>query len=315
VRHGYPRAGAAVQMPRRRSGRPAAGLTLAPVAYNPRPVFPSDPPWGTERMLKSGEAAGVVEAGGGSDAPLLEVVGVAKSFGPIQAVADVSLAVSPGEVIGLVGDNGAGKSTLVNIIAGAIRPSSGRILLAGREVRFASALEARMAGIETVYQDLALALDLAVWANIFLGRELLRPGFFGRLGFLDKRTMQRRAAEELAETAIRIGSVRTACRALSGGQRQAVAVSRGLIWGSRLLLLDEPTAALGVAQQAKVGELIASVRARGVAVVLVSHNMPQVHAICDRIVVLFRGRKVADRAARTMTIEDTVALITGAGSA
>jgi ABC-type sugar transport system ATPase subunit len=266
-------------------------------------------------MQPTGGVAATVEPDGPAGPPVLEVAGVAKSFGPIQALADVSLAVNPGEVVGLVGDNGAGKSTLVNIIAGAIRPSFGRIILAGQEVRFASALEARMAGIETVYQDLALALDLGIWANVFLGRELLRPGFLGRLGFLDKRTMHRRAAEELARTAIRVGSVRTACRALSGGQRQAVAVSRGLIWGSRLLLLDEPTAALGVAQQAKVGELIASVRARGVAVVLVSHNMPQVHAICDRIVVLFRGRKVADRAARTMTIEDIVALITGAGSA
>ncbi len=245
---------------------------------------------------------------------MLEVAGVSKSFGHIQALSDVSLTVNAGEVIGLVGDNGAGKSTLVNIIAGALRPSSGRLRLAGRDVRFASALEARMAGIETVYQDLALALDLPIWANIFLGREGLRPGFLGRLGFLDKRAMRRRAEAELARTAIRIGSVRTPCRALSGGQRQAVAVSRGLIWGSRLLLMDEPTAALGVAQQAKVGELIASVRARGVPVVLVSHNMPQVHAICDRIIVLFRGRKVADRAAKTMSIEDIVALITGAGT-
>ncbi|HUA77024.1 MAG TPA: ATP-binding cassette domain-containing protein [Acetobacteraceae bacterium] len=265
-------------------------------------------------MQRAGAASSGSGAGGEASAPVLEVAGVSKSFGHIQALSDVSLTVNAGEVIGLVGDNGAGKSTLVNIIAGALRPSSGRLRLAGRDVRFASALEARMAGIETVYQDLALALDLPIWANIFLGREGLRPGFLGRLGFLDKRAMRRRAEAELARTAIRIGSVRTPCRALSGGQRQAVAVSRGLIWGSRLLLMDEPTAALGVAQQAKVGELIASVRARGVPVVLVSHNMPQVHAICDRIIVLFRGRKVADRAAKTMSIEDIVALITGAGT-
>jgi len=262
-------------------------------------------------MEQAGEAT-AAGAGVHTAAPVLEVVGISKSFGPIHALTDVSLTVNPGEVIGLVGDNGAGKSTLVNIIAGALRPSSGRLRVTGREVRFASAFEARMAGIETVYQDLALALDLPIWANIFLGRERIRPGFLGRLGLLDKRGMRHRAEEELARTAIRVGSVRTPCRALSGGQRQAVAVSRGLIWGSRLLLMDEPTAALGVAQQAKVGELIASVRARGIPVILVSHNMPQVHALCDRIVVLFRGRKVADRAARTMTIEDIIALITGA---
>ncbi|HWA81025.1 MAG TPA: ATP-binding cassette domain-containing protein [Acetobacteraceae bacterium] len=262
--------------------------------------------------MEQADQAAASGTGAHSAAPVLEVVRISKSFGPIHALTDVSLTVNPGEVIGLVGDNGAGKSTLVNIIAGALRPSSGRLRMAGHEVRFASALEARMAGIETVYQDLALALDLPIWANIFLGRERVRPGLLGRFGLLDKRGMRRRAEEELGRTAIRVGSVRTPCRALSGGQRQAVAVSRGLIWGSRLLLMDEPTAALGVAQQAKVGELIASVRARGIPVILVSHNMPQVHALCDRIVVLFRGRKVADRAARTMTIEDIIALITGA---
>ncbi|MCF3946283.1 ATP-binding cassette domain-containing protein [Acidiphilium sp. AL] len=245
--------------------------------------------------------------------PVLEVVGVAKSYGHIRALEGVTLDIHAGEVVGLVGDNGAGKSTLVNIIAGAIRPSAGTLRIEGREVAFASALDARTAGIEAVYQDLALALDLDIWANIFLGRETLRPGLLGRLGWLDKRAMQRRAAEELGRTAIRVGSIRTRCRALSGGQRQAVAVARGLIWGSRLLLLDEPTAALGVEQQAKVGKLIEAVRARGIPVILVSHNMPQVHDLCDRIVVLFQGRKIADRPASDMTIADIIACITGAG--
>ncbi|HEX7389296.1 MAG TPA: ATP-binding cassette domain-containing protein, partial [Acidiphilium sp.] len=244
--------------------------------------------------------------------PVLEVAGVSKSYGHIRALTDVSLAIRPGEVVGLVGDNGAGKSTLVNIIAGALRPSSGTLRVEGRDVAFASALDARTAGIEAVYQDLALALDLDIWANIFLGREALRPGLPGWFGWLDKKAMQRRAADELGRTAIRIGSIRTRCRALSGGQRQAVAVARGLIWGSRLLLMDEPTAALGVEQQAKVGQLIESVRARGIPVILVSHNMPQVHELCDRIVVLFQGRKIADRKAAEMTIADTIACITGA---
>jgi simple sugar transport system ATP-binding protein len=242
--------------------------------------------------------------------PLLQVVNISKSYGHIRALTDVSFEVRAGEVVGLVGDNGAGKSTLVNIIAGAIRPSSGTLRIDGHEVRFNSALDARVTGIEAVYQDLALALDLDIWANIFLGREILRSGLLGRLGVLNKPAMRERAA--LGRTGIRVGSIRTPCRSLSGGQRQAVAVARGLIWGSRLLLMDEPTAALGVEQQAKVGELIAAVRAQGIPVILVSHNMPQVHAICDRIVVLFRGRKVADREARSMTIEDTIASITGA---
>ena len=248
----------------------------------------------------------------GTGVPLLQVQNISKSYGHITALQNVSLDIGKGEVVGLVGDNGAGKSTLINIIAGAIRPSAGKIRLAGQEVAFASALDARNAGIEAVYQDLALATDLEIWANIFLGREVLRPGLLGRFGVLDKRHMQARATEELARTAIRVGSIRTRCRALSGGQRQAVAVARGLIWGSRLLLMDEPTAALGVEQQAKVGQLIQAVRARGIPVILVSHNMPQVHQLCDRIVVLLRGQKVADRPAATMTIEDTIACITGA---
>jgi ABC-type sugar transport system ATPase subunit len=248
----------------------------------------------------------------GAEVPVLQLQNVSKSYGHITALQNVSLDIGRGEIVGVVGDNGAGKSTLINIIAGAIRPSAGKIQLAGREVTFASALDARSAGIEAVYQDLALATDLDIWANIFLGREVLRPGLLGRFGLLDKRRMQARASEELARTAIRVGSIRTRCRALSGGQRQAVAVARGLIWGSRLLLMDEPTAALGVEQQAKVGQLIKAVRARGIPVILVSHNMPQVHQLCDRIVVLLRGRKVADRPAATMTIDDTVACITGA---
>ncbi len=258
-------------------------------------------------------AAAAREATGpGPAAPLLQVMNVSKSYGHIRALTDVSFDVHAGEVVGLVGDNGAGKSTLVNIIAGAIAPSSGALRIDGREVHFRSALDARTAGIEAVYQDLALALDLDIWANIFLGREILRPGLLGRLGMLNKPAMRRQAAQGLGRTGIRVGSVRTPCRSLSGGQRQAVAVARGLIWGSRLLLMDEPTAALGVEQQAKVGELIAAVRAQGVPVILVSHNMPQVHALCDRIVVLFRGRKAADRDARSMTMEDTIASITGA---
>lgn len=262
--------------------------------------------------LSEGDAPSALGAHTGKTKPVLRVAHVSKFYGHIRALSDVSFDIYPGEVVGLVGDNGAGKSTLINILAGAIAPSSGQLMIDGQSVQFSSAFEARMAGIEAVYQDLALSLDIDIWANIFLGREMLRTGWLGRLGFLDKAAMREKAEAGLRRTGIRIGTVDAPCRALSGGQRQAVAVARGLIWGSRLLLLDEPTAALGVEQQAKVGELIEAVRAEGIPVVLVSHNMPQVHALCDRIIVMFRGSKVVDRNAQEMSIEEIIASITGA---
>lgn len=264
-------------------------------------------------MLGSGEVAPTQRTGAQDlRKPVFTLRNVWKTYGHIQALSGIDLEIYPGEVVGLVGDNGAGKSTLVNIIAGALKPSSGILSLDEKPVSFDSALDARASGIEAVYQDLALSLDLDIWANIFIGREVLRAGLLGKLGWLDKQAMQRRAEFELQRTAIRIGSVKTRCRELSGGQRQAVAVARGLIWGSRLLLMDEPTAALGVEQQEKVGELIKNVSLRGLPVILVSHNMPQVHSLCDRIVVLFRGTKVADSPSATITIEDIISYITGA---
>lgn len=246
-------------------------------------------------------------------APVIEVRHLSKRYGRIAALRDASFSVQRGEVIALVGDNGAGKSTLVNILAGALSPSSGEILLDGEPAHFRNAHDARRTGIETVYQDLALANDVPAWANLFLGREITKPGLLGALGWLDKKEMARQAETAMETTKIRIKSVRAKCGALSGGQRQAVAVARAITWGSRVLLMDEPTAALGVEQQHQVGDLIQAVRETGTPVILVSHNLPQVMAISDRILVLFRGRLIKELTTSSTSTEEVVLWITGAG--
>jgi simple sugar transport system ATP-binding protein len=267
------------------------------------------------RMSMEGEVAttGVQKSSHG--VPLIATRGITKHFGSVQALRGVDLDIFPGEVVGLVGDNGAGKSTLVNILSGAVQPNSGTILVDGKTVTFSSSHEARRAGIETVYQDLALAPDLTVWANIFLGRERTVKGPLGALGWLDRRAMAREAEEHLNRTRIRIGSVAAHAGRLSGGQRQAIAVGRAVAWGSKVILMDEPTAALGVEQQAKVGELVRTVCDQGVPILLISHNLPQVHALCDRVVVLFQGRVVADLRPRECSVEEIVSWITGASLA
>jgi len=251
-------------------------------------------------------------AASGTGTPVIAVRGLAKHFGRVQALRSVDLDVHKGEVVGLIGDNGAGKSTLVNILSGALQPNAGTIWLDGQPVTFASPLEARHAGIETVYQDLSLAPDLSVWQNIFLGREKTVKGPLGLVGWLDRRSMTREAEANLDRTHIRIGSVNSLAGRLSGGQRQAVAVGRAVSWGSRVLLLDEPTAALGVEQQETVGELIRSVSSGGVPIVLVTHNLPQVHRLADRVAVLFHGHVVADLRCSDVTVDDMVSWITGA---
>lgn len=249
-----------------------------------------------------------------SGRPVLEVRKITKHYGRVWALHEVDLSLCRGEVLALVGDNGAGKSTLVNILAGALSPTSGEILVEGKQVEFSSALDARRKGIETVYQDLALAPDLPVWANFFMGRLQRRPGLPGRLGWLDKRAMVERARADLAGTRIRIPSVVVHCDALSGGQRQAIAVARAVSWGQSVLLMDEPTAALGVEEQHRVAELVDHARSEGLGVLLISHNLPQVHDIADRIAVLFRGRLLALLDGPSTSIEETVAWITGAAS-
>lgn len=257
------------------------------------------------------------ESAGGrdvSDAPIvMEARDLSKRYGRLAALRDVSFKVRKGEVVALVGDNGAGKSTLVNILSGALSPTSGEILLDGKPVHFHDANEARRMGIETVYQDLALANDVPAWANLYLGREITKRGILGAFGWLDKAAMAREAEKAMAATKIRIQSVRAKAGSLSGGQRQAVAVARAITWGSKMLLMDEPTAALGVEQQRQVGELIETVRDTGTPVLLVSHNMPQVLEVSDRILVLFHGQLIKELVTADTSTEEVVLWITGAG--
>jgi simple sugar transport system ATP-binding protein len=250
--------------------------------------------------------------GSATPGPLLEARGISRTFGSLIALNDVNIQVNPGEVVGLVGDNGAGKSTLLKILCGALQPSSGQLIVDGREASFRSPKDSRERGIEVVYQDLALATELSVAENIFLGRERRRDGLLGRAHVIDRRRMTEDAQKTLESLAIEIHDVSARCGLLSGGQRQAVAVARAVRWGSRVLLLDEPTAALAVMEAEKIAKLIGEVARQGVGVLLVSHNMPQVHQLCDRILVLLRGRMVADLPRDETTVEDIVMWITGA---
>ena len=245
-------------------------------------------------------------------AALLEARGVSRSYGPVQALLDVTMRIDTGEVVGLVGDNSAGKSTLVKIIAGADRPDGGALFVSGEAVEFHSPLDARDRGIETVYQDLALAPDLPVWANLFLGREEFVGGPGRVVGWMNKQAMRERAHAELARLQIPIPDVDVVVDDLSGGQRQAVAVARGIAWGRRLVLMDEPTASLGVEEQENVGGLVRRLAEQQVAVLLVSHNLAQVLELADRIVVLRHGMRVAVRPTEETTREEIVGLITGA---
>ena len=243
------------------------------------------------------------------EAPVLEARGVTKRYGRVQALQGADFTVFPGEVTALIGDNGAGKSTLVKLLAGAARPDGGQITIDGTVVHLASPAEARKYGIETVYQDLALAPDLDAAANLHLGRELYLIRF---LRVLDRRAMRERATAAFAELGIELPDVRAPVAALSGGQRQSVAVARAVAYASRIIFMDEPTAALGVVQRARVLETIRRVRDRGIAVVLISHNMPEVLAIADRIQVLRLGRRVATFTAGQASVEDLVGAMTGA---
>ena len=259
--------------------------------------------------------AGAASERGVQKPPYVEVRGVTKRYGSIFALRGADIELAPGEIVGLVGDNGAGKSTLVNILSGVLALTTGSIFVDGKEVNLRTPLESRKAGIETVYQDLSLAPDLSIWANMFLGREEVVSGPFGKLGWLDRKSMIAKSTASLNDTNIRVASVLSRAGRLSGGQRQAVAVGRAVSWGTRVLLLDEPTAALGVEQQHRVGELIKQVAANDIAVLLISHNIPQVYEICDRVVVLFRGETVANLKTSEIEIDDIVGWITGSALA
>jgi simple sugar transport system ATP-binding protein len=243
--------------------------------------------------------------------PLLEARGITKAYGNVAALTGVNFHLNSGEIVGLVGDNGAGKSTLVKTLCGAHQPTDGQILIDGEEVTFSSPKESRERGIEVVYQDLALANELSVAENIFLGREMKRSGVMGLLGAMDRKAMYASAIETLHSLAIEIKSVETRCGLMSGGQRQAVAVARAIMWGSKVLLLDEPTAALAVVESDKIAGLVTGVKEKGVGVILVSHNLPQVHELCDRVVVLLRGRVVTELHRGEYNIDDMVSWITG----
>jgi fructose transport system ATP-binding protein len=244
--------------------------------------------------------------------PVIEARRITKRYGALTALHGVDLSIYPGEVVGLVGDNGAGKSTLIKILSGAIAPTSGELYLNGQARLIHSPLDVRRHGIETVYQDLALAPDLTVTENLFLGRELKRSGPLRLTGHLDRPTMNRQAREQLDRLKIRIGSVTDRADSLSGGQRQAIAVARAVAWARHVILMDEPTAALGVEEQQRVAELIGEVRQNGIPVLLVSHNIPQVHDVCDRVVVLLHGRVVANLNTEEAEVEEVVMWITGA---
>ena len=241
---------------------------------------------------------------------LLSVDDVSLSFGSVRALVDVSLTLREGEITALVGDNGAGKSTLVRCISGIHRPQSGTIALAGSELHFKSPEDAREVGIETVHQNLALVEDLTVWQNLFLNRELVHR--FGPFAVLDRRGMQRRAQEMVSTLAVNVPAVRNRVRRLSGGQRQAVAICRAAGFSSRLVIMDEPTAALGVQETARVEDLITKLRDDGHAVLLISHNFAQVMRLSDQVWVMRAGRCVGGRRTADTTGEEIVALITGA---
>ena len=244
--------------------------------------------------------------------PLLEARDLVKHYGSVEALRGANFSAYAGEVVSLIGDNGAGKSTLVKCLSGVEQPTSGELRFDGAPVTLNSPTDARSLGIETVFQDLAVAPDLDPAANLYLGRELFRPGLLGRLGVLDRKEMRRRAAEQFEKLGVELPDIDVPIGALSGGQRQSVAVARSVAWASKLVFMDEPTAALGVVQRERVLDVIKRVRDQGLAVVLISHNMPEVLSVSDRIEVLRLGRRVARFTAADTSVEELVGAMTGA---
>lgn len=246
--------------------------------------------------------------------PILTARGLVRRYGRVTALDHADFDLYPGEILAVIGDNGAGKSTLIKAITGAVHPDEGEIRLDGRVVSFRSPMEAREAGIETVYQNLALSPALSIADNMFLGREIRKPGLAGRfLRLLDRQAMERKAREKLSELGLMtIQNIGQTVETLSGGQRQGVAVARAAAFGSKVVIMDEPTAALGVKESRRVLELILDVKARGLPIVLISHNMPHVFEVADRIHVHRLGRRLCVIDPRQHTMSDAVALMTGA---
>ena len=242
-------------------------------------------------------------------APLLELRDITKRYGAVEALRGVSFSVHPGEVVALLGDNGAGKSTLVKIISGGLEATSGSMHFEGRERTFASPAEGMAAGIETVYQDLSLCTNVDVVANFFMGRELVKR-YFG-IPVLDERAMQAATAEAISNAGTRIPSLRTNVEHLSGGQRQAIELNRFVYFGGKLVLLDEPFAALGVDQTRRGLEMVRKVAARGIGVIIITHIMPQAFQVADRIVVIRQGVVAGDVRPKDTTPDEVIRLITG----
>lgn len=247
-----------------------------------------------------------------SDMPLLEAQDIYKSYGHVDVLRGVDFSVHVGEVTALIGDNGAGKSTLVKILSGVQQADGGSIVYKGEPVRFTSPLHARDLGIETVYQDLALAPDLGPAENTFAGREIMKTGLLGKLGVIDKAAMRKRALEAFVSLGTDVKDMDAPVAALSGGQRQSVAICRSVMWANDLVFMDEPTAALGVRQTRKVLDVIRRVADQGVSVVLISHNMPEVLQVSDRVQVLRMGRRVAEYRRGEADVETLVGAMTGA---
>jgi simple sugar transport system ATP-binding protein len=249
----------------------------------------------------------------GTDRPGVAIAGthLAKRFGHVRALIDASVTVHPGEVVALFGDNGAGKSTLLKILLGIHRPDAGRLVVADQEVRPHSIRDIQDLGVDCVHQDLALAPDLSVVDNMYLGHEIVRKGLLGRAGVVARREMAVRADEALRQLSITLPSLSVPVSDLSGGQRQAVAVARAVMWSRTSVLMDEPTAALGARQSAIVCDLMRTVAGRGLGVLVVSHDLPRVLKVADRVSVLWRGRTALEAPAASLTVPDVVAAMVG----
>lgn len=246
--------------------------------------------------------------------PILEAKGLMKRYGRVVALDHADFELMPNEILGVIGDNGAGKSTLIKALCGAVVPDAGEILLEGKPVHFRSPLEARLAGIETVYQDLALSPALSITDNMFLGREMRKPGIAGSMfRLLDRSRMARTAREKLSDLGLMtIQNINQAVETLSGGQRQGVAVARAAAFGSRVVIMDEPTAALGVKESRRVLDLMGRLKAKGLPIVLISHNMPHVFEVADRIHIHRLGKRIAVINPKDFSMSDAVAIMTGA---
>ena len=241
---------------------------------------------------------------------LLEVKNIIKRFGGLTAVDNVNMQIFPGEVVGILGDNGAGKSTLIKVISGVYHAEEGQIFFEGQKIKISNPMEALKIGIETIYQDLALAENMNVYSNIFLGREKLKK-YLGLINVLDHDYMLNESKKMLNRLEINIPSLENKIRNLSGGQRQAVAISRSIYWNARLLIMDEPTAALGVAEREKVLNLVKTLSSQGVSVIIISHQIHDVFSVATRLLIMRRGKKVAERLTKKTNTDEVVGLIVG----